>query len=446
MWPALLALCLLASALLLKPRSPLAIRALSVVALLLMASSVVASAILPMFQIPAATGPYHVGTVILHLVDDSRHEGYLDNPAARREINIQLWYPTDASTGNRASYRRPAETTLLSRYQSAIATDAIENAPMATPHGANPIVLFNPAWNGLRTQDTFETTDLASHGFVVVAIDHTYNSIRTAFPDGRIVTAQSRDVDDFNRESADVLFARGTAELQTQAADDSFVLDTLQHWNLDPASPYHGRLDLSRVGVMGHSFGGAVAIQTAIADARVRAAINMDGWIFGEFVHTGLRKPLLQMIDDEPFPTVDDFSSSDPTVRGYACFNAIFLTSLQSSFHQNGGELLRFPGAKHMDFSDRPLFSPFRRLTSSGTSDWPFLASQVRSYTLQFFQRALLDQDIFFVDPAVAGKPDAAVLTVWRPGAEPPPVFFSGSLQSCGISYPDKNSLVQKVH
>ena len=173
MWPGLLAIFLLATVVFLPPRSARLIRGVAIVALLLIGSSLTASTILPMFQIPAATGHYRVGTVILHLVDNSRHEGYLSDPAARREINIQLWYPTDATTGNRAAYRRVAETTFLSRYQSAIATEAFENVPMASPHGANPIVLFNPAWNGLRTQDTFETIDLASHGFVVVAIDHT---------------------------------------------------------------------------------------------------------------------------------------------------------------------------------------------------------------------------------------------------------------------------------
>ena len=98
-----------------------------------------------------------------------------------------------------------------------------------------------------------------------------------------------------------------------------------------------------------------------------------------------------------------------------------------------------------MDFSDRPLFSPFRRLTSSGTSDWRSLAYEIRSYTLRFFQRTLLDQDTPLAQD-VAGKPGSAVFTEWRPGVEPPPVFFNGSLQSCGISYPDKTSLVQKIH
>lgn len=443
MWPCLFSICLLLFVLLTTPRSARVVRSIGGFALLLIAVSATATTILPMFQIPAATGPYHVGTAIVHLVDNSRRENYLHDPNARRELNIQLWYPTDAIQGKHAPYRRVGETTFTSRYQSAIATDAFEDAPMAAPRGPNPIVLFNPAWNGLRTQDTFATMDLASHGFVVISIDHTYNAIRTAFPDGRIVLAQSGDLDDFNRESAERLFERGNGELQTQVADNSFVLDTLQHWNLDAASPYHGMLDLARVGVMGHSFGGSVAIQTAISDPRVRSAINMDGWVFGDFIHAGLNKPLLQMIDDEPFPTEQDFASSDRTVHGYACFNGIFLISLQTSFQNNGGELLRFIGAKHMDFSDRPLFSPVRKLTSSGAGNWQAMASVVRRRTLDFFQRTLLDRETSPSQRPV-DLTGVAVFSQWRPGIGSPPKLFNGSLQSCGINDLEKKALLQK--
>ncbi len=443
MWPYLISVCVLAFVFLSRHSSAKKIRFLAAASLALLASSVAAAIVLPMFQLPKATGPYRVGTTVLHLVDRNRPEEYSNDSAARRELNIQVWYPTSATKGKDAPYRRPAETTFLSRYQAAIPTEALEDVPVAVPNGPNAVVVFNHAWNGLRTQDTFETIDLASHGFVVVSIDHTYNAIRTAFPDGRILTAQSGDLDDFRRESPALLFARANRELHTESADDSFVIDTLQQWNADPSNAFYGKLDLSRVGVMGHSFGGAVAVQTAISDDRVRSAINMDGWVFGDFTTTGLQKPLLQMIDDEPFPTPADFASSDPTIHGYACFNGILLASMQTSFEKNGGYLLRMRGAKHMDFSDRPLFSPFRKLTSSGVGNWRSSADDIRSYTLRFFQRTLLSKDVPMSD-AAGGDPGLSELTAWPPGQTLPQLRFTGSLQNCGVNVLARNSAVQE--
>lgn len=438
MWPYLIAICVLASALLFRNPSSRKIRSLGGAALALIASSVTAAIVLPMFQLPKATGPYRVGTTVIHLIDHRRREGYSTNPADRRELNIQLWYPTSAVSGEQAPYRRKAETTFLSSYQAAIPTEAFEDVAIAAPNGPNAIVIFNHAWNGLRTQDTFETIDLASHGFVVVSIDHTYNAMRTAFPDGRVITPRSGDLDDFTRESPAILFERANAELRTESADDSFLLDTLQQWNGDASSPFFRKLDLSRVGVMGHSFGGAVAIQTAISDERVRAAVNMDGWAFGDFTNSGLNKPLLQMTDDTPFPTPANFASADPTVHGYACFDGVLLASLQTSFRKNGGYLLHLRGTKHMDFSDRPLFSPFRKLTSSGTTDWRNTAADIRTYTLRFFQRTLLGSDVPMSGPS-STNPSSVELTEWNAANSAQQVLFHGSLQGCGIAQISSN-------
>lgn len=446
MWPSFAAMLLLLFVVISSRHRAAAVRIIAASALVLIASSAVAATVLPMFHLPKATGPYAVGTRTIHVVDQSRRETHVKGAEKLRELNVQIWYPTSSISGERAPYRRPGETTLLSSYQAAIDTDAYRDAPVAAPRGTNAVVVFNHAWNGLRTQDTFETIDLASHGFIVVSIDHTYNAIQTAFPDGRMISGTvSGDLDDFNRESPAVLFERGNAELQVETADVSFVLDTLERWNQDPASPFYGKVDLSRVAVMGHSFGGAVAIQSAISDRRVRAAINMDGWVFGDFPSTGLDKPLLQMISDEPYPTDRELSSADPNVHGTACFDGIFAASLQTSLQRHGGYLLRLRGTKHMDFSDRPLYSPFRRLTSSGIEDWRTAAADIRTYTLIFLQRTLFGANQPLSSDSSA-KADSIELTEWRAGYPDNPVLFTGSLKSCGVAnVPSKiRSVAQK--
>ena len=81
------------------------------------------------------------------------------------------------------------ETTPLSSYQSVLWTHARLEGPIASHGHPFPVLLFNPAWTGRRTQNTFLAEELASHGYIVAGIDHTYNSGPVAFPDGRVVNS-----------------------------------------------------------------------------------------------------------------------------------------------------------------------------------------------------------------------------------------------------------------
>ncbi|MEO6964367.1 MAG: hypothetical protein ABI076_00550, partial [Acidobacteriaceae bacterium] len=108
--------------------------------------------VLPMFPLPKPTGPYVTGTRILHLVDPVRMETHVAGPLRPREIMVQVWYPATPHGEHFASYRRRRETTKLSSYMDVLWTHSYRNAPVST-HGAPfPVLLFNPAWNGQRTQ------------------------------------------------------------------------------------------------------------------------------------------------------------------------------------------------------------------------------------------------------------------------------------------------------
>jgi hypothetical protein len=139
------------------------------------------------------------------------------------------------------------------------------------------------------------------------------------------------------------------------------------------------------------------------------------------------------MISDEPYPTDRELASKDPEVHGTACFDGIFVASVQASFQKNGGYLLRLRGTRHMDFSDRPIYSPFRRFTSSGTDDWQTTAADIRSYTLLFLRRTLFgdEQPMSSISSA---KSHSVELTEWHAGDPNDPVLFNGSLQSCGVA------------
>lgn len=362
-------------------------RCCAIVCTSLLLSACAFSIVLPMFHLPKPTGSYKVGTRILHLVDTSRAEIHSPASSGYRELMVQIWYPAECPCGPLASYRRRIETTLLSSYMSVLRTHSHLDASIAKRGAPFPVLLFNPAWKNSRTQNIFQFEDLASHGYAVASIDHTYNSQPVAFPDGRRITAQDLpEIGDFARLTWQQVEDLGEKELAYQVADDLFVLDALGELSRDSESDFFERLDTENTGVFGHSFGGAVAMESCRKDPRIRAAINMDGWFFGDVAQYGLAKPLFIMSDDSPLPSQEALASSDIARRLRAKWIQRDMQYIAETFEQFGGYSMTILGSSHMVFSDRASYSPFRGLNESGGVDSRLAHQIIESYTLAFFE------------------------------------------------------------
>ena len=244
--------------------------------------------------LPGPTGPCPVGTTSLHLTDLSRPDPWAAGVSAR-ELMVSLWYPAAPADGRRARYMTPAESRLqlTSRGitgvpQHALSTVRANAAVDATPAGrqrALPLVVLSPGFTNSRSTLTALAEDLASHGYVVAGIDHTYESFATAFPDGRVTTCLARQAR-----------RRGTGfwkekMVAGRAADVAFVLGELT--GAHRAWPGGGLIDPSRMGMAGHSAGGAAAIAAMLADSRIRAGIDMDGSTAAPIPDHGLARPFL---------------------------------------------------------------------------------------------------------------------------------------------------------
>jgi dienelactone hydrolase len=209
-----------------------------------------------------------------------------------RELMVSLWYPATSSDGRRAQYMTPGESglQLTSRGITGVPADMLSrvrtNAAVdATPAGHQrslPLVVLSPGFTGPRSNLTALAEDLASHGYVVAGIDHTYESFATAFPDGRVTTCLAREAS--RREGMEKVAAG-------RAADVCFVLDELT--GPDPAWPAAGLIDPSRMAMTGHSLGGAATIAAMLADSRIRAGIDMDGATCAPIPDHGLSRPFL---------------------------------------------------------------------------------------------------------------------------------------------------------
>ena len=240
--------------------------------------------------LPVPAGPCPVGTTSLWLTDASRHDPWAAGVDAR-ELMVSLWYPATSPDGRRAPYmtRAESELQLTSRAitglpQDALSTTKTNGVSDATPAGCRrslPLVVLSPGFTNSRSALAALAEDLASHGYVVAGIDHTYESFGTAFPDGRITTCLAREEPRRDREKV----------AEDRAADVFFVLDELT--GAHPAWPGAALIDSSRIAMAGHSAGGAATIAAMLADSRIRAGIDMDGATVVPIPDDGLSGPFL---------------------------------------------------------------------------------------------------------------------------------------------------------
>ncbi|MFF8728538.1 alpha/beta hydrolase family protein [Streptomyces sp. NPDC015171] len=248
-------------------------------------------------RLAGPTGPAPVGAVELHLVDRSRTEPRSD-AGQPRELMVTVHYPAADVRGHAMLRWLPAgaERALKARWGGALdayampVTHSADRAP-ARP-GRRPVLLYSPGYTSDRTFNSLLVEDLVSWGYVVVTVDHPYDSGEVEFPDSRVVTLP--DPDGVERAAA----------VAVRAADLRFVLDRLavlnRGGNPDAARrplPHGlcGSLDLTRTGAFGHSRGGAAAAAVMDLDERGRAGIDLDGALYGPVVERGLDRPFLLM-------------------------------------------------------------------------------------------------------------------------------------------------------
>jgi predicted dienelactone hydrolase len=321
---------------------------------------------LPKLEVPAPTGALRVGTRSIELVDQARREP--EAPKQPRSLVIQVWYPAPA--GNRpASYLPLAVARFLATTAGvkpalleSVKLDATTDAPPLSRRGGWPVVLFSPGFGVERELYAGLVEDLASHGYVVVAIDHPHDAGIVQFPDGHVVVPRSQ---------MDI-----TSALADRVADTRFVLTELAR--LDRSGFLAGRLDLGHVGMFGHSLGGAAAASTMLVDSRIDAGVDLDGVLFGPARAGGLSRPFMLMSGEPGF-------AADPN-------RAAFWRGLRGPHYA-----VDIKGAQHFAFSDLVFFAPgLTRANPSagvealvGNVDGLAALATERAYLLAFFDRFL---------------------------------------------------------
>ncbi|MGW4959142.1 alpha/beta hydrolase family protein [Nonomuraea sp. NPDC004186] len=348
----------------------------------LLAAGPVAAWAFPVPDFPEPSGRFPVGTLVLQWTDSARPEPATPDPDDRRTVVVQFWYPAQGSATGTARSVYLGRTEREARVVSGAAADylgapgflldgastartrSVPGAAVARAGGRFPVVLFSPGLGGVRTQNTAWAEELASLGYVVVALDHPYDSAAVVLADGRTVRTRVAATGDEREDER-----RAAGWTAVRAADLSFVLTQLGRLDRgeiagpatgsfdrgeiagpltgsfdrgEIAGPLTGRLDTARAAVTGHSIGGAAALLAARQDSRFVAVIDLDG-----APHDPEPRPFRQPVLALTHP-VDPADNPTYIPR----LTQVLDLSTATSYR------LTVPGTAHLTFTDAPLYLP----------------------------------------------------------------------------------------
>ncbi|MBR1731233.1 MAG: dienelactone hydrolase family protein, partial [Ruminococcus sp.] len=279
------------------------------------------------------TGKYKVSEVDAILVDESRVDEF-ENDGSNREIPTHFFYPENAD-------------------------------------GEYPIVAFSHGAFGYYQSNFSTYAELASNGYVVVALDHPHHSFFTKDTDGKIVTVDTDFIEDvvkINEKTSDEeVFKLSQSWLKLRVDDENFVLDTIKSaknsktlskvWHTDDTDAVLNVLaktDTDNIGLMGHSLGGASSVALGRERKDIDAVIDLDGTMLGETKAVENGKNVYYS-ESYPTPVLDFTKESDYNDReqyknenGYPYVNEYVVNNAKD------GKTVIFAGVKHMDFTDLP--------------------------------------------------------------------------------------------
>jgi hypothetical protein len=402
--------------------------------------------------LPQPSGPFAIGRVTYHWIDSARRDVLSRDSSAPREIMVDVWYPAERKEGPAASYlphlsvlrRVLADSVLERRFAPAfsavtagrLVTHAVEGAPARCPPRGCALLLFSHGGGVDRSLYTTQFQDFASHGYVVAAIAHTYLTHTVVFPDGRVIRLQDRrsldaPPSDSNMSYWRRRFAESAAINQVRyahaAADVRFVLDQMIRHARESAlhAPFVGRLDLDRIGALGHSMGGLAAAIACRSDTRIKACMNQDGTNDGlpadrdsagrtlsqPFMYFGRVEAPSRPRADSVLARIEMTRQEDDSIRRSRPREQ---DSLLADVTGGAWRLrLKMPRSEHMSFSDELLIEAAG--DTAERADALQVLGIVHRYTRAFFDKTLRGRSDTPLDRPIAGDPNVIVLERFRP-------------------------------
>ena len=354
--------------------------------------------VLPVPRLPAPSGPEPIGTALFEVVDGEREETYGTNPGGPRRLPVQVWYPSLSGESLEPTpwsenwdIVAPAMAELAgypsffldqTRYTTSHAGAGAQVAP-----GTFPVVIYSHGWTGFRGIAVNQIETLVSHGYMVIAPDHTYGASVTRLEDGEVVPYYPEALPDEEEVGEEAYAEASTALVEVFAADLVSVINALERGESGPFGALAASADISRIGLYGHTAGGGAAIDVCLQDERCDAVLGLDPWVEpvpDDVIATEASRPALYMRSDEWRDT-----ENDAVLRGISERSA------------NVTYWVGVEGTNENDFLVTPILSP---VASEVGLTGPIAAGRilpiVDRYLLGFFDVFLLETGSAALDTA----------------------------------------------
>ncbi|MGJ3235274.1 alpha/beta hydrolase family protein [Marivirga sp.] len=365
--------------------------------------------ILPVFDLPTPSGKYKVGAQDVHLITDEEETITLE-AGDKRELMVKVWYPAKINNEEKEVYLNDAERIGFStkygapkgifNYLDHVETNTFKKPDVA--EGKFPVLIFSHGHQSNATGYYAILEDIVSHGYIVLNINHTYESVGSLFPDGEI-KLYSKEFEKIQLdEKMSAMTWSATQELEKAKTNEeeyaavkdlirdyvagdiglrwsndiSMVIDALEKG--DTFSFFATHINTSKIGVFGHSQGATAAGQGLLNDKRIKAGISIDGILWGAMIDTTLTKPFAILSADW------DYNAYQPDLNKH-----IFRNGTANDFYQ-----AKILNAGHSNFMDIPYKIRIPVINEAGSIK-PEQASRISSkFVLQFFNKYLIGQNI----------------------------------------------------
>ena len=367
----------------------------------------------PQFRFPEPTGQYSVGTKYLLFEDVERESVFTDHASGNYRIMVQIWFPAKDESGIRSYYQTTESSKAIAsvfnmpgfflNYLSGIKTNSFYNAKPYKEDTPYPVIFYSPGGCGWINQSGSINEELASYGFVVISVGHeaTEPFLRTESGDviildmdndyaraindelysneveaikGRIINCKEPDAKYELHQELNKSQPLNVNDVKIRAQNIYFLMEKLHEINEDLC----GIIDTSSIGIFGFSKGGAVAGEICVNENRVKAGINLDGFMYGDIVDRPVNRPFMfiHSVSTDPEAYINDY---------------FFYKSADEAY------MLKISGATHANFGDLSLFGGiFKSRGVIGSIDGKKAVCIQRDYILAFFNKYLknIDNDL----------------------------------------------------
>ena len=292
---------------------------------LIIAIAITPALMFPQYKLPQTTGQYKVNTVDFTYTDDDRIETFQDT-GAHRKVTVQFTYPENAD-------------------------------------GKYPLVVFSHGAFGIRNSNTSTYLELASNGYIVCSISHPYHSMYTKDTDGNLTLVDQsfiKEVTDVNNGVYDqeAVFQLTQKWLNVRAADINLVLNQIiEKANDHSSDQVYQLIDTDKIGLLGHSLGGAASALLGRERSDVTAVINLDGDLLGEELGIVDGKYVINQ-EIYPVPLLSIYTDTMKELFAKVDPELVLPQELILATAPNAHEIF-ISGTNHMSLTDLPLFSPF---------------------------------------------------------------------------------------